>query len=72
MEKCPCKICGKDCTVGDENISFIDGVKYKDGTYECMDCRFDIAAKKAEEIKKETGKQICLTCYAESGSVHFL
>lgn len=72
METNPCKICGKNCRIGNDKLSFIHGVKYKDNTYECMDCRFDIAAKKAEEIKKETGKQICLTCYAKNGSVHFL
>jgi len=71
-EKCTCKICGKNCTVGDENISFIDGVQLKDGTYECMDCRYNIAIRKAEEIKNNNGKQICLTCYAERGVVHFL
>ena len=53
-------------------IGIPNGVKLKDGTYLCTQCNFDYAAKKADEIKKETGRQICLTCYAENGNVHFL
>jgi phage/plasmid primase-like uncharacterized protein len=67
-----CRICGKKIYEKLEHGGVFMGNEYKDGTWVCMYCEYDKAAKKAEEIKQQTGKEICRTCYVEHGIIHYI
>lgn len=67
----PPEYSGKVCRCG-YKFKIIDMASVlSSGEEICQECSFKITMERADKIKQETGRQVCITCLQE-GRVHYL